>query len=134
MKRRILLTILSFLIFFSSNEKLDAYHPDVHRKITTSTLEQMTSRLDTYMNDSIGEKGYLKKMIWGKTTRAWIEDGSWWKDLSVGSHLDLLTSHYYNPYTNANAINHYTLHPALPLKGLIFTHKFHWRHKGWPPN
>ena len=32
--------------------------------------------------------------------RNWIEDGSWWEDLAIGSPLDLLTSHFYNPYTN----------------------------------
>ncbi|MCJ7782581.1 MAG: hypothetical protein MUP41_01510, partial [Desulfobacterales bacterium] len=100
MKKRILLLIIGLVTFFSGQGQLAAYHPDVHRKITINTINQMTNRLNTYIRDSIGETDYLDKISWGKTIRKWIEDGSWWEDLSIVSPLDLLTSHYYNPYTN----------------------------------
>lgn len=100
MRKRILLLIISLVTLFSSHGKLAAYHPDVHKKITINTIDQMTNRLNAYFNDYIGERDYLRKLVWGKSMRNWIEDGSWWEDLTIGSPLDLLTSHYYNPYTN----------------------------------
>jgi len=100
MKKRILLLIISFVTLLSSHGQLAAYHQDVHKKMTINTINQMTNRLNTYFNDYIGETDYLKKLIWRKSMRTWIEDGSWWEDLTVGFYTDLLTSHYYNPYTN----------------------------------
>ena len=100
MRRRIFILILSLVTVFSSHEKLAAYHPDVHRNITVNTIDQMFNRLEAYFKDYIGETDYLGKKIWGKSMRKWMEDGSWWEDLTVGFYTDLLTSHYYNPYTN----------------------------------
>ena len=100
MRKRVLLLIICLLTFFSSHGKLAAYHPDVHKKITINTIDQMANRLNAYFNDYIGERDYLRKLVWGKSMRNWIEDGSWWEDVTIGSPLDLLTSHYYNPYTN----------------------------------
>ena len=101
MRKRILLLIISLVILFSSHGKLAAYPSDVHKRITINTISIiMMNKLNAYFNDYIGETDYLRKIIWGKSMRKWIEDGSWWEDVTVGSYTDLLTSHYHNPYTN----------------------------------
>jgi hypothetical protein len=100
MKRRILLLLIIPVTFIFSQGKSVAYHPDVHKKITINTIDQMRDKLNAYIKDSIGETDYLDKISSGKSIRKWIEDGSWWEDFSITSPLDLLTSHYYNPYTN----------------------------------
>jgi hypothetical protein len=69
MKKRILLSILTFVIFFSSHQKLHAYHPALDRKITQNTINQMTNRLNTYMNDYFGSADASGKFIFWKISK-----------------------------------------------------------------
>jgi hypothetical protein len=100
MKRTVSIWILIFISTFLFQEKLYAYSTDVHKEITKRVIDQNFSKLNKYINDYIGLTSGLAEFINKKPIRKWIEHGSEWEDYDIGSVLDLLASHYYNPYTN----------------------------------
>jgi len=99
MKRVFLFLIFCLLTNLLYQERLDAYSTEVHRRITQQVIKKNLSQLNIYVNDYTGLTKGMDEFINRKTIRWWIEEGSVWEDFSLDPEV-LLTSHYYNPYTN----------------------------------
>jgi hypothetical protein len=78
---------------------LEAYSPEVHRRITLNVINQSIGKLDNYLKD-VGLPNGVTELVLKKQVRRLIERGGEREDYVFSSVLDLLTSHYHNPYTN----------------------------------
>jgi len=97
MRRRFLVGIISLILIISYQENLDAYSTNVHIEITTQIIEKNIEKLNNYLKE-LGLVNGITELVNKKQVRRWIEDGSWQEDYILS--VDLLTGHYYNPYTN----------------------------------
>lgn len=97
MKKRSLIWIFGLILSLLYQERLDAYSAAVHGKIAEEAIKQNVETLNSYLKEVGLDNGIIQNVD-KKPVRWWIEDGSWQEDYTLG--VDLLTGHYYNPYTN----------------------------------
>lgn len=98
MKKKFTIMIFCLISSLLCQERLDAYSGAIHRKITEEVIDRNIDKLNGYLKD-VGFMNGIREYIKKNPIRWWIEEGSEKEDYSLDPDF-LLTSHYYNPYTD----------------------------------